>query len=371
MKQKLHDHPRSIETASYMLAFEWWESLQVPRDQKYRVLLEAVRSTGNLTTAAVLEGLLEERTHGRENLAHEHSQPYTFGGRQQLQLNCHASIQSASADADTLIVKRQVINGTTADNTECPPKFDESAPEDKGLSDKKSVKHIAVGLCGEVGSPDNSVERGTSVSNVTGGSSHIKLNSNKGSSGRAISGSKGRSSIDIFKDIDVSYPGLDLDVFSNRNGNAGGGNFQTGVANGHTGVLNGQAGVANDQTGVMKGQTGVVNGQTGVGNGQTGVVNGQTGVVNGQTGVVNSQTGVLNGQTGVMKGQTGVVNGQTGVVNGQTGVANGQAGVVNGQTGVKNGYSFQRSKDQSLRFLGRISKLFRRKKRNEEIQKRY
>ena len=329
MKQKLHDHPRSIETASYMLAFEWWESLQIPRDQKYRVLLEAVRSTGNWTTAAVLEGLLEERTLGRESLAHEHSQPYTFGGHQQLQLNCHASIQSASADANTQIVKRQVFNGTTADNTECPPKFDESAPEDKGLSDKISVKHIAVGLYGEVGSPDNSVEGGTSVSNVTGGSSHIKLNSNKGSSGRAISGSKGRTSIDIFEDIDVSYPGLDLDVFSNRNDNAGGGNFQTGVANG-----------------------------------QTGVVNGQTGVVNGQTGVVNSQTGVLNGQTGVMKGQTGVVNGQTGV-------ATGQAGVVNGQTGVKNGYSFQRSKDQSLRFLGRISKLFRRKKRNEEIQKRY
>ena len=106
-----------------------------------------MRSTGNLTTAAVLEGLLEERTLGRENLAHEHSQPYTFGGHQQLQLNCHASI-----------VKRQVLNGTTADNIECPPKFDESAPEDKGLSDKKSVKHIAVGLCGEVGSPDNSVE---------------------------------------------------------------------------------------------------------------------------------------------------------------------------------------------------------------------
>ena len=88
MKQKLHDHPRSIETASYMLAFEWWESLQVPRHQKYRVLLEAVRSTGNLTTADMLEGLLEERMLGRENLAHAHSQVCTIGGRQQLQLNC-------------------------------------------------------------------------------------------------------------------------------------------------------------------------------------------------------------------------------------------------------------------------------------------
>ena len=198
MKQKLHDHPRSIETASYMLAFEWWESLQVPRDQKYRVLLEAVRCTGNLTTAAVLEGLLEELTLGRENLAHAHSQIHTLGEPQQLQLNSHNSIQSASTGSDTQTVKRQVFNGTTADNTECPPKFDESAPEDKGLSDKISVKHIVVGLYGEVGSPDNSVERSTSVSNVTRGSSHIKLNSNKGSSGRAILGFKGRTSIDIF-----------------------------------------------------------------------------------------------------------------------------------------------------------------------------
>ena len=171
MKQKLHDHPRSIETAPYMLAFEWWESLQIPRDQKYRVLLEAVRSTGNLTTAAVLEGLLEERTLGRENLARERSQPYTFGGHQQLQLNCRASIQSASADADTQTVKRQVLNTTTADNTERSPKFDESAAEDMNwsLSDELSVKHLAVGRCGEVGPPNNSVERGKSIGNVTGG----------------------------------------------------------------------------------------------------------------------------------------------------------------------------------------------------------
>ena len=301
IKQKLHDHPRSIETASCMLVLEWWESLQIPRDQKYSVLLDAVRSTGKLTTAVQLQRLLEERMLGRERLAQGHTQ---------LQLNCHALVKSAS---DTQIVPQQAVSGEFRDTRSGTP---------------------------------------------NGALSHFKIYSRKG-----FAEFNGRTSIDIFEEIDVADPDLDLDVFNNRNRSTEREILQTGVMIDQVGVGNNQTGVANDQTDLVNGKTGVVKNKTNVVNGQTSVVNDQTGVANGKTGIVNGQTGVENGQTGVVNDQTGVANGKIGVVNGQTGVANGQTGVRKGQTDVVSGCSFQRRKDH-LRFLRRISRLFWSKKRD-------
>ena len=60
VKQKLRDYPRSIETASYMVASEWWDSSGNPREEKYRLLLDTVRSMGKKSTAQRLENVVQE-----------------------------------------------------------------------------------------------------------------------------------------------------------------------------------------------------------------------------------------------------------------------------------------------------------------------
>ena len=290
IKQKLHDHPRSIETASYMLAFEWWESFQIPRDQKYSVLLDAVRSTGKLTTAARMERLLEERRLGHQNFAHAHGQPERSG--EQLLLNSDGFIQptSTSAVANTGAEFQAVPWQTLNRNTVVTPKSNECVPQNKGVSDKIEGKGVDEFL-----TKNNLYRQDTRVGAGKGATSHIKHDSDKGSSEKVISESE--------ESIDASNP--DLDALINRNGHARGGYFQTGVLNGQTGTVNGQTGVVNCHTGMVNGQTGVVNGHTGMVNGQTGVVNGHTGMVNGQTGIVNGQTGIVNGQTTVPNTCTG------------------------------------------------------------------
>ena len=194
-----------------MLVFEWWESLQIPRDQKYNVLLDAVRSTGKVTTAVELQRLLEERMLGREHLVHGHAQ---------LQLNCHALMKSAS---DTQIVPQQVVNTNTADSTEHSSEVDghERPPLNKGLSDTTSTE----GRDGTVDGELRDIRGGTTKGDL----SHFKIKSRKGFAESAISEFKGRTSIDIFEDIDGSNSDLDLDVFNNRNRQTERGNFKTGV----------------------------------------------------------------------------------------------------------------------------------------------
>ena len=60
MKQKLHDYPRCIETASYMLAAEWWDSSCNSSQEKCRALLNAVHSMGKKCTAQRLENVVQE-----------------------------------------------------------------------------------------------------------------------------------------------------------------------------------------------------------------------------------------------------------------------------------------------------------------------
>ena len=61
VKQKLRDYPRSIETASYMLVSEWWDSSGNTREEKYRVLLDAVHSMGKKCTAKTLGNIVQEK----------------------------------------------------------------------------------------------------------------------------------------------------------------------------------------------------------------------------------------------------------------------------------------------------------------------
>ena len=60
VKQKLQDYPRSIETASYMVASEWWDSSGNSRDEKYESLRGAVHSMGKKCTAKWLESVEPE-----------------------------------------------------------------------------------------------------------------------------------------------------------------------------------------------------------------------------------------------------------------------------------------------------------------------
>ena len=61
VKQKLRDYPRSIETASYMLVSEWWDSSGNTREEKYRMLLDAVHSMGKKCTAKKLGNIVQEK----------------------------------------------------------------------------------------------------------------------------------------------------------------------------------------------------------------------------------------------------------------------------------------------------------------------
>ena len=67
VKQKIHDYPRSIETASYMVASEWWESCGNSREEKYGLLLDTVRSMGKKCTAQRLENVVQESNIGLRN----------------------------------------------------------------------------------------------------------------------------------------------------------------------------------------------------------------------------------------------------------------------------------------------------------------
>ena len=51
VEQKLHNHPRSIEMASFMLAAEWWDSSGDSRKEKYGLVFDAVCSMGKKCTA--------------------------------------------------------------------------------------------------------------------------------------------------------------------------------------------------------------------------------------------------------------------------------------------------------------------------------
>ena len=61
VKQKLCDYPRSIETASYMVVSEWWDACGSSREEKYRVLLDAVHSMGKKCTAKKLGNIVQEK----------------------------------------------------------------------------------------------------------------------------------------------------------------------------------------------------------------------------------------------------------------------------------------------------------------------
>ena len=70
-RQKLHDHPRSLEMASYILAAEWWDSSDASREEKYGVLLETIQSMDKKLTAEKLENIVVEKGLVRRSLAQE------------------------------------------------------------------------------------------------------------------------------------------------------------------------------------------------------------------------------------------------------------------------------------------------------------
>ena len=82
--QKLHDHPRSLEMASYMLAAEWWDSSGNSREEKYGVLLDTVRSMGKKFTAERLYKLVLEKRSAHQSREHT---PITPPCSQHLEVN--------------------------------------------------------------------------------------------------------------------------------------------------------------------------------------------------------------------------------------------------------------------------------------------
>ena len=93
--QKLHDHPRSLEMASYMLAAEWWDSSGNSREEKYGVLLDTVRSMGKKFTAERLDKLVLEK--GLAHQSREHT-PITPPCSQHLEVNPCAFIEPNRLD---------------------------------------------------------------------------------------------------------------------------------------------------------------------------------------------------------------------------------------------------------------------------------
>ena len=59
IEQKLTNNPRSVETAAWSLACEWWESSQQSHLEKSQILLESADSVGKATLKPDLHALLE------------------------------------------------------------------------------------------------------------------------------------------------------------------------------------------------------------------------------------------------------------------------------------------------------------------------
>ena len=386
MQKKLHNHPRNIEMASFILATEWWDSCGKSREEKYEVVLDAVYSMGKKCTAKMLENMVQEQR--LTNQSHTRP-PFVSTCSQYLEVNHRAFIKSSPSNQ---IEERQLA----ICNAEGPVVEDVS---------RNSFNIVEISTEDEedgAKSMEKSEERGESGREFTVGmtSGTRDLGSNSGASALpsqvdsdvfdriAEQPIVGKARVDFSGSHDQKYDSIisckEVDPFMEENKEAvnnvegeteteaskkmlngeeklsrsdandsyeclDSGSFnasamsQTEVATSQTGDVNGQIDVFNRQTDVFKDHTGVANGQTGVMNGQTGVVNSQTGVMNGQTGVVNSQTGVFNGQKKLVTGQTGVVNDQTevmtiqaGLVNGEMGDKDGQSGPMNSQTGLVN-----------------------------------
>ena len=58
IQQKLHNHPRSIEMASFMLTADSWDSSCNSREEKYSLLFHAVHTMGKKCTAVRLESIV-------------------------------------------------------------------------------------------------------------------------------------------------------------------------------------------------------------------------------------------------------------------------------------------------------------------------
>ena len=387
VKQKLCDYPRSIETASYMVASDWWDSSGNSREEKCSILFDVVRSMGKNNTADRLESMLKESKLGCGGSACAGN----ISDLQQSQGACNGFIQSTSpnvientashtqtvphdvfnkngvniidvsgenegsvavehydsngADVEVCSERQEsidttdnIVNVVSTDSFKLESQNDICNSNTKGLSSCSRVESIFFDI---FENDDSSSSDDVSIS-----SNDVDLDSD--GSWRKLNGSLRKTSKE--KHFYYMFPKLtdsrdDLATKSERS-------FENSAADSdseydfipglnslsidqvHRPDFNDQTGAQNDQTGVVNDQTGIVNDQTGVVNDQTGIVFCQTGVVNGQPGLVNGETEVDYVQTGVEDGKKGVVNGRTGVTNGQTGLVNCQRGVLKSPTWV-------------------------------------
>ena len=94
VKQKLWDYPKSIETASYMVVSEWWDSLDNSREVKYKMLCDAVHSIGKKYTAQRLANLVLENGLSPQSQASATHMSQTTNCSQHLAANSSAFSES-------------------------------------------------------------------------------------------------------------------------------------------------------------------------------------------------------------------------------------------------------------------------------------
>ena len=311
-----------------MVVSEWFDSCSSSREEKYRVLLDAIRYMGTTRMAGRLEFILNSGSlSGFRSPAEQYLRtvenpkagtPFRNETKPQNEsLSDSLSFEGNYDGEDPIITlsrskgKDMTISGVKIDSF-----IDTSNPDYNRLATFRDSDNVYISYLDQFA--DNTY--GFKV--ATGKTYEM-------------------DTIDIFRVADdTGIMDDQKDLVVNQSGVM---DDQTGVMIDQTGVMNDlkgkvryQTGVLDSQIGIMIDQTGVVDGQIGKVNDQTGVVTDQTGVVDDKTGVVNDQTGIVDGQTGVMNDQAGVVNGQTGVVNDQTGIVDDQTGIVDDQTGVVN-----------------------------------
>ena len=352
IEQKLHDHPRNIELASYMLVSDWWESSQDTREEKSSALLGGVRSIGKHTTAVRLEQMLGERMLANPQNVRSISMgtiqpsvanPNTVGHSTQQyaieNLNREVQIHGSTSISNIDSTGGGAVGGSSEDSRDGP--IIESLPESQG-----SVRNNQI---------QNSIRRRQvrSFGDYFGSVSQVSQVARSSRSNSPEKMSKAKY-LDIFEGHDGHNGALsETNIKQGLEGAIGGAGVYEQVS--HTDEIDFDIFVkAPAQTGAMNGQPGAINDQTGAINDQTGAMNDQTGAMNDQTGAMNGQPGAINDQTGAMKDQTGAMNDQTGDMNSQTGDMNSQTGAVNGQ--IKNASGKAKNKS------GFLKKVFGKKK---------
>ena len=158
VKQKLWDYPRSIETASYMVVSEWWDSFDSSREEKYGMLCDAVHSIGKKCTAQRLRNLVVENTLS--------PQPQATGCFQHQAVNSSALARKSGPHLAICTNSSAIVHEGigTSSNTDNTSEGDEGVRSDSGDLSYNSSRMVPPAH--EISRADEITGRGKNVSDV-------------------------------------------------------------------------------------------------------------------------------------------------------------------------------------------------------------